>query len=200
MKTIVNDHSRLTNKRWSRLREATRSATWQSRSTRRSTPRPKGRVTPHGLSRCFFERLVEGRRWCRSSAWRRRRRRSATDRRARPVFVDKALDKLGGTSVGNSVPREMHAAPMDWAGQPAPPTSAPPCPLATVSCIRSLRRQERRAWRFCRHERRGDSGAANPPAASACTAWPVPPARASSPEPTPMRRSAGHEIFASGQG
>src|SRR5580700_761758 len=41
------------------------------------------------------------------------------------VFVDKAPDKLGGTSVGNSVAREMHAAPMDWpliqTGQPAPP-------------------------------------------------------------------------------
>jgi succinate dehydrogenase/fumarate reductase flavoprotein subunit len=41
------------------------------------------------------------------------------------VFVDKAPDKVGGTSVGNSIPREMHAAPMDWpliqTGQPAPP-------------------------------------------------------------------------------
>jgi hypothetical protein len=41
------------------------------------------------------------------------------------VFVDKAPDKIGGSSVGNSVPREMHAAPMDWpliqTGQPAPP-------------------------------------------------------------------------------
>jgi hypothetical protein len=41
------------------------------------------------------------------------------------VFVDKPPDKLGGTSVGNSIPREMHAAPMDWpliqTGQPAPP-------------------------------------------------------------------------------
>jgi succinate dehydrogenase/fumarate reductase flavoprotein subunit len=41
------------------------------------------------------------------------------------VFVDKAPDKLGGGSVGNSIPREMHAAPMDWTliqtGQPAPP-------------------------------------------------------------------------------
>jgi succinate dehydrogenase/fumarate reductase flavoprotein subunit len=40
------------------------------------------------------------------------------------VFVDKAPDKLGGSSVGNSVPREMHAAPMDWpliqTGKPAP--------------------------------------------------------------------------------
>jgi FAD binding domain len=41
------------------------------------------------------------------------------------MFVDKAPDKLGGGSVGNSIPREMHAAPMDWpliqTGQPAPP-------------------------------------------------------------------------------
>jgi succinate dehydrogenase/fumarate reductase flavoprotein subunit len=41
------------------------------------------------------------------------------------VFVDKAPDKLGGSSVGNSIPREMHAAPMDWpliqTGQQAPP-------------------------------------------------------------------------------
>jgi hypothetical protein len=41
------------------------------------------------------------------------------------VFVEKAPDKLGGSSVGNSVPREMHAAPMDWpliqTGKPATP-------------------------------------------------------------------------------
>ena len=41
------------------------------------------------------------------------------------VFVDKAPDALGGVSVGNSVPREMHAAPMDWprvqTGKPADP-------------------------------------------------------------------------------
>jgi succinate dehydrogenase/fumarate reductase flavoprotein subunit len=41
------------------------------------------------------------------------------------VFVDKAPDKRGGTSVGNSIAREMHAAPMDWpliqTGQPAAP-------------------------------------------------------------------------------
>jgi succinate dehydrogenase/fumarate reductase flavoprotein subunit len=30
------------------------------------------------------------------------------------VFVDKAPDKLGGSAVGNSVPRENHAALMDW--------------------------------------------------------------------------------------
>ena len=43
------------------------------------------------------------------------------------VFVDKAPDALGGNSVGNSVPREMHCAVMHWpmvhTGQPAdPPT------------------------------------------------------------------------------
>jgi succinate dehydrogenase/fumarate reductase flavoprotein subunit len=32
----------------------------------------------------------------------------------RVVFVDKAPDALGGNGVGNSVPREMHAAAMDW--------------------------------------------------------------------------------------
>ncbi len=41
------------------------------------------------------------------------------------VYVDKAPDKQGGSSVGNSVPREMHAAPMDWpliqTGKPAAP-------------------------------------------------------------------------------
>ena len=41
------------------------------------------------------------------------------------VLVDKAPDTRGGGSVGNSVPREMHAAPMDWpliqTGKPAAP-------------------------------------------------------------------------------
>jgi hypothetical protein len=41
------------------------------------------------------------------------------------VFVDKAPDAVGGTSVGNSVPREMHCAVMDWpmvqTGEPADP-------------------------------------------------------------------------------
>lgn len=41
------------------------------------------------------------------------------------VFVDKAPDTVGGGSVGNSVPREMHCAPMDWpliqTGKPADP-------------------------------------------------------------------------------
>jgi len=41
------------------------------------------------------------------------------------IFVDKAPDEFGGTSVGNSVPREMHSAVMDWpmvqTGQPADP-------------------------------------------------------------------------------
>ena len=39
------------------------------------------------------------------------------------VFVDKAPDDFGGNAVGNSAPREMHCAPMDWplvqTGQPA---------------------------------------------------------------------------------
>ena len=41
------------------------------------------------------------------------------------LFVDKAPDRRGGNSVGNSVPREMHAAVMDWpmvqTGKPAAP-------------------------------------------------------------------------------
>ena len=40
------------------------------------------------------------------------------------VFVDKAPDPFGGISVGGSVPREMHCAPVDWplvqTGKPAP--------------------------------------------------------------------------------
>jgi succinate dehydrogenase/fumarate reductase flavoprotein subunit len=42
------------------------------------------------------------------------------------VFIDRAPDKLGGNSVGNSIPREMHAAAMNWpmvqTGKPADPT------------------------------------------------------------------------------
>ena len=42
------------------------------------------------------------------------------------VFVDKAPDDRGGNAVGNSVPREMHCAVMDWpmvqTGKPAPET------------------------------------------------------------------------------
>jgi hypothetical protein len=41
------------------------------------------------------------------------------------IFVDKAPDGAGGNAVGNSVPREMHAAVMNWpmvqTGQPADP-------------------------------------------------------------------------------
>ncbi len=41
------------------------------------------------------------------------------------IFVDKAPDDFGGTSVGNSVPREMHSAVMNWpmvqTGKPADP-------------------------------------------------------------------------------
>jgi len=43
------------------------------------------------------------------------------------VFVDQAPDALGGNSVGNSVPREMHCAAMDWpmvqTGKPADPVT-----------------------------------------------------------------------------
>jgi succinate dehydrogenase/fumarate reductase flavoprotein subunit len=42
------------------------------------------------------------------------------------VFVDKAPDAIGGNSVGNSAPREMHCAVMHWpmaySGEPADPT------------------------------------------------------------------------------
>jgi succinate dehydrogenase/fumarate reductase flavoprotein subunit len=42
------------------------------------------------------------------------------------VFVDKAPDEIGGNSVGNSVPREMHCAVGDWptvqTGKPADPS------------------------------------------------------------------------------
>ncbi|MDR3531785.1 MAG: FAD-dependent oxidoreductase [Rhodopila sp.] len=43
------------------------------------------------------------------------------------IFIDKAPDALGGNSVGNSAPREMHAAAMDWpkvqTGKPADPAA-----------------------------------------------------------------------------
>jgi succinate dehydrogenase/fumarate reductase flavoprotein subunit len=43
------------------------------------------------------------------------------------VFVDKAPDAIGGNSVGNSVPREMHCAVMHWpmahTGEPADPST-----------------------------------------------------------------------------
>lgn len=42
------------------------------------------------------------------------------------VFADKAPDQRGGGAVGNSVPREMHAVPVDWplvqTGKPAAPS------------------------------------------------------------------------------
>ena len=44
------------------------------------------------------------------------------------VFADKAPDAFGGTSIGNSVPREMHAVPMHWpmaqTGKPEPVATA----------------------------------------------------------------------------
>ena len=41
------------------------------------------------------------------------------------VFVDKPPDRQGGSSVGNSVLRTMHCAPMDW---PLIQTGAPATP------------------------------------------------------------------------
>ena len=42
------------------------------------------------------------------------------------VFIDRAPDTFGGISVGNSVPREMHSAAMNWpmaqTGKPVDPT------------------------------------------------------------------------------
>ncbi len=44
------------------------------------------------------------------------------------MFADKPPDAFGGTSVGNSVPREMHAVPMHWivaqTGEPEPAATA----------------------------------------------------------------------------
>src|ERR1700750_980557 len=44
------------------------------------------------------------------------------------VFADKAPDSFGGTSIGNSVPREMHSVPMHWiiaqTGEPEPVATA----------------------------------------------------------------------------
>ncbi len=70
------------------------------------------------------------------------------------VFVDKAPDAIGGNSVGNSVPREMHCAVMDWpmvqTGKPADPAIQ-----ATLSSGNGLMRplevaaQEGRRRRSC---------------------------------------------------
>ncbi|HUJ89912.1 MAG TPA: FAD-dependent oxidoreductase [Syntrophorhabdales bacterium] len=42
------------------------------------------------------------------------------------IFIDRATDNFGGISVGNSVPREMHSAAMNWpmvqTGKPVDPT------------------------------------------------------------------------------
>ena len=74
--------------------------------------------------------------------------------RTASIFVDKAPDTLGGASVGNSVPREMHAAAMDWpmvqTGKPADPgvqatTSLGQRPDASAGS----RRRERPACRSC---------------------------------------------------
>jgi succinate dehydrogenase/fumarate reductase flavoprotein subunit len=55
------------------------------------------------------------------------------------VFVDKAPDAAGGNSVGNSVPREMHCAVMNW---PMVPTGKPADPRvrATMSSGNGLMR------------------------------------------------------------
>jgi len=46
--------------------------------------------------------------------------------RTRVIFIDQPVDTRGGNGVGNSVPREMHAAVMNWpmvqTGKPADPT------------------------------------------------------------------------------
>ena len=51
------------------------------------------------------------------------------------VFVDKPPDRLGGSSVGNSVLRTMHCAPVDWpliqTGAPAPENLRRRCRPAT---------------------------------------------------------------------
>jgi choline dehydrogenase-like flavoprotein len=45
------------------------------------------------------------------------------------VFADKAPASFGGTSIGNSVPREMHSVPMRWitaqTSEPEPTATAP---------------------------------------------------------------------------
>jgi succinate dehydrogenase/fumarate reductase flavoprotein subunit len=46
------------------------------------------------------------------------------------VFFDKAPDQRGGGAVGNSVPREMHAVPVDW---PLVQTGAPAAPEDRLS-------------------------------------------------------------------
>ena len=52
------------------------------------------------------------------------------------VFADKAPDAFGGTSIGNSVPREMHAVPMHWTiaqrANPSPRSPRQPDRPATV--------------------------------------------------------------------
>jgi hypothetical protein len=62
------------------------------------------------------------------------------------IFVDKAPDARGGNAVGNSVPREMHCAVMDWpmvqTGKPADPAVQ-----ATTSSGNGLMRPLERAAR-----------------------------------------------------
>ncbi len=65
------------------------------------------------------------------------------------VFVDKAPDARGGNAVGNSVPREMHAAVMDWpmvqTGRPANPAVQ----ATTSSGNECGRWKSRRSKRVC---------------------------------------------------
>ena len=56
------------------------------------------------------------------------------------IFIDKAPDALGGDLVGNSVPREMHTAVMDWPMVQAtwtrrafPPLAFRPPPMSATS-------------------------------------------------------------------
>ena len=64
------------------------------------------------------------------------------------IFVDRAPDAQGGTSVGNSVPREMHCAPMAWpqvqTGKPVDP-SIQATTSSGVGLIRPLEIAARRA-------------------------------------------------------
>jgi succinate dehydrogenase/fumarate reductase flavoprotein subunit len=64
------------------------------------------------------------------------------------VFVDTPPDSRGGVSVGNSAPRELHAAAMDWpmvqTGRPLPPEVGP-----RTSTGNGLMRPLERAARAC---------------------------------------------------
>ena len=77
------------------------------------------------------------------------------------VFVDKAPDEFGGTSVGNSVPREMHSAVMNWpmvqTGKPADPMIAKDALLGQwADAPAGSRRQESRRANPARTQDDGD--------------------------------------------